>query len=168
MREKGNFFADFASKQTEAFLERRDGMKRFTVLLWMSVLLFGLTGCARDAEERVSEQPPTVTAPESEPVTSTPEIQPFSYEEVRTRFGENDPGVKTAGFQNVTQVPVVGEADAIERAKTECTVEYNWVRVRYDSAADVWEICFLPNHPGGGQDVYLNSDGVTQLIVYGE
>ena len=143
-------------------------MKSFAAWFLVSALLFGLVGCARETEARVPGIPPVVNPQESGAVTTTPEVPPFSYEEVRTQFGEGTPGVITDGFRNVTRFPITNEADAAERAKNECTVEYDTVRVRYDSAADVWEVCFLPNHPGGGQDVYLNSEGVTQLIIYGE
>ena len=143
-------------------------MKAVATWFLISALLFGLVGCARDVEEQAPEESPVVTTQESGAATTTPEVPPFSYETVRTQFGANTPGVKTGGFRNVTQCLIRSEADAAERAKNECTVEYDTVRVRYDSAADVWEVCFLPNHPGGGQDVYLNSEGVTQLIIYGE
>lgn len=143
-------------------------MKAVAALFLVSALLFGMAGCARNVEEQVPEHPPVVTPQESAATTNTPEVQPFSYEAVRTQFVEGTPGVKTGGFRNVTQCLITNEADAAQRAKNECTVEYDSVRVRYDSAADVWEVCFLANHPGGGQNVYLNGDGVTQLIVYGE
>lgn len=138
-------------------------MKAFAALFLMSVFLFGLTGCAQEAGK---EQTPEFSLTEA--VETTMAVPEFSYEAVRTQFGEGVPGVKTDGFRNVTQCTVMNEADAAERAKAECTVEYDFVRVRYDSAADIWKVCFLANHPGGGQDVYLNSKGVTQLIVYGE
>ena len=143
-------------------------MKAVATWFLISALLFGLVGCARDVEEQAPEESPVVTTQESGAATNTPEVPPFSYEEVRTQFGEGTPGVKTGGFRNVTQGLIRSEADAAERAKNECTVEYEWVQVRYDSAADMWEISFLANHPGGGQDVYLNGEGVTRLIIYGE
>lgn len=143
-------------------------MKTVAALFLMGTLLFGLAGCVREVEERAPEHPPMVIPQESVAITNTPEVGLFSYEKVRAQFGEGTPGVKTDGFRNVMQCAVMNEEDAAERAKAECTVEYDFVRVRYDSAADIWEVCFLANHPGGGQDVYLNSKGLTQLIVYGE
>ena len=138
-------------------------MKTIAVLLLVSVFLFGLMGCIQEAEkEQIPETSPTEV---TETAATIPE---FSYEEVKNRFGEGTPGVKTDEFRNVTSTPIRNETDAVERAKAECTVENDIVRVRYDRTADIWEVCFLANHPGGGQDVYLNSDGVTQLIVYGE
>ena len=138
-------------------------MKTVAVLFLISVFLFGLTGCTQEAEKG---QAPEISP--TEVVETTTVVPEFSYKEVKNRFGEVTPGVKTDEFQNVTQLPIKSKTDAIERARVECTVEYDTVRVRYDSTANMWEICFLPNHPGGGQDVYLNGNGITTLIVYGE
>ena len=138
-------------------------MKTIAGLLLVSVFLFGLMGCTQEVE---TGQVPEISLTEMAGITAT--VPEFSYEEVKNRFGEGTPGVKISGFRNVASTPIRNETDAVERAKTECTVEYDTVRVRYDNAADVWEICFFANHPGGGQDVYLNGEGVTQLIVYGE
>ena len=138
-------------------------MKTAAMLLLMSVFLFGVTGCAQEAEQEQTPEPPPAELTETAAV-----IPDFSYEEVQKHFPEGAPGVKTDGFRNVTTTPVLNATDAAERAKAECTVEYDTVRVRYDRTTDIWEVCFLAHHPGGGQDVYLNGDGMTQLIVYGE
>lgn len=138
-------------------------MKIVVALLLVGVLLSGLMGCGRVVEDEQAQ-----TAPPVEEPAENHDIPAFSFEAVEKQFTENTPGVKTDGFRNVIPCPMEGEKDAVERAKAECTVEYDSVRVRYDRAADMWEVCFLPNHPGGGQDVYLNGEGVTQLIIYGE
>jgi len=76
-------------------------MKTIAALVFMSVFLFGLTGCARNVEEQAPEHPTVATPQESAAVTNNPEVPPFSYEAVRTQFAEGTPGVKTGGFRNV-------------------------------------------------------------------
>ena len=73
--------------------------------------------------------------------------------------------------------PVKSINAAVERAKNECTIEYNSTSEYYDMDADMWRIDFhtVVNNEDGTfailgerQSVYMDSDGVTQLIVYGE
>lgn len=80
-------------------------------------------------------------------------------------------------FVNIDTYPIDNQNAAVERAKNECTIEYNATSEYYDSNADMWRIDFLTiTHNEDGtlatsgecQSVYMNSDGITQLIVYGE
>jgi len=97
------------------------------------------------------------------------DIPPFSYEEVLQTWGKDDPGVKTNGFQNTSKTVISTSLQAIELAKNECTIEYDTTDVSYDSAASIWQVVFYKaNTAGGGQTVYMDSDGITCLIVYGE
>ncbi len=93
----------------------------------------------------------------------------FSYTDELAMFPEGTPGVKYTGFKNATELPVHNEAEAIERAKNECTIEWNDTKVYYDAAKDIWKVTFYTKGvPGGDQSVYLGANGITFMIVYGE
>lgn len=94
----------------------------------------------------------------------------FSYAEVTATFKAGDPGVKSEGFMNTESVPISGRIwDVKTQALNECTIEYDTVTVGYDETAEVWEITYsTANTLGNCQSVYMNRDGVTLLIVYGE
>ena len=97
------------------------------------------------------------------------EILPFSYEEVLQMWGKGDPGVKTDGFQNTSEAVITTPQQVIERAQNECTIEYDTTALAYDSAADIWRVTFYTEGSvGNSQDVYLNGNGLTALIIYGE
>lgn len=97
------------------------------------------------------------------------EIPSFSYAEVQDTYGENAPGVLRDGFQNTSPLAIGSAEEAAQRATAECTISYDSVTCSYDSEADMWDVCFFTAGMAGGcQDVYLNSSGVTCLIVYGE
>ena len=97
------------------------------------------------------------------------EILPFSYEEVLQMWGESDPGVKTDGFQNTSEAVIATPQQVIERAQNECTIKYDTTALAYDNAADIWRVTFYTEGSvGNSQDVYLNGNGLTALIIYGE
>ena len=97
------------------------------------------------------------------------EILPFSYEEVLQMWGKSDPGVKTDGFQNTSGAVIATPQQVIERAQNECTIEYDTTSLAYDNAADIWRVTFYTEgSAGNSQDVYLNGNGLTALIIYGE
>lgn len=97
------------------------------------------------------------------------EISTFSYEEDLGIYKENDPGVKYDGFNNTSEIEINNSEEAIERAKNECTVEYDTVKVYYDDLSGMWKVLFYNKEMlGGDQSVYLDNSGVTCLIVYGE
>ncbi|MBR4034271.1 MAG: hypothetical protein IKJ04_05635, partial [Clostridia bacterium] len=65
--------------------------------------------------------------------------------------------------------PVADSNEAAERAKNECTIGYDTVSVLHDGWDDVWSVTFYTRGTlGGGQTVYLDKNGITLLIVYGE
>ena len=69
-------------------------------------------------------------------------------------------------FQNTTVSPVTNAPEAIAQAVKECNVEYTKIVVYRDEAAGMWRVEFqiLYGH-GGYQYVYLNNDGITQMIA---
>lgn len=59
--------------------------------------------------------------------------------------------------------------DVKTQALNECTIEYDAVTVNYDETAKVWEVTYsTANALGNCQSVYMDENGVTLLIVYGE
>jgi len=93
----------------------------------------------------------------------------FSYAEVTAAFKTGDPGVKSEGFVNTNQAPINRILDVKAQALRECTIEYDTVTVNYDEAANACEITYsTANTLGNCQSVYMDGDGVTLLIVYGE
>ena len=93
----------------------------------------------------------------------------FSYAEVTATFKIGDPGVKSEGFVNTESAPISRIWDAKTQARNECTIEYDTVTVNYDETAQVWEVTYsTANTLGNCQSVYMDENGVTLLIVYGE
>ena len=92
-------------------------------------------------------------------------IPNFSYAEDAAIYLECEPGVKTSGFVNTTETEITFE-NVAERAKNECTVEYNSVTTYFDTDECVWKVHFCTDGMvGGDQSVYLDCDGKTLLIV---
>ena len=97
------------------------------------------------------------------------EILPFSYEKVLQMWEKSDSGVKSDGFQNTSEAVIATPQQVIERAQNECTIEYDRTSLAYDSAADIWRVTlYTEGSVGNSQDVYLNGNGLTALIIYGE
>lgn len=69
-------------------------------------------------------------------------------------------------FQNTTVSPVTNAPEAIAQAVKECNVEYTKIVVYRDEAAGMWRVEFQIMYGHGGyQYVYLNNDGITQMIA---
>lgn len=95
-------------------------------------------------------------------------IPNFSYAEDMAIYVEGEPGVKTSGFVNTTEAEITFE-NVAEHAKNECTIEYDSVTTYFDTDKCVWKVHFYTDAMAGGdQSVYLDCDGRTILIVYGE
>ncbi len=104
-------------------------------------------------------------------ISTSPSTLYFSYATVlKYAKGQRDnEGVKHSGFVNTDAVVLNHVSDVISRASLECTVEYDSVRVYYDHNLYMWKVNFSKQAQlGGDQDVYLDVNGVTQLIIYGE
>ncbi|MBQ4140523.1 MAG: hypothetical protein IJD70_04215 [Clostridia bacterium] len=96
-------------------------------------------------------------------------IPAFSYAKESEMYKENDPGVKSSGFGNTTEVEINTASDAVSRAKNECTVQYNAADVSFDYSEEIWKVVFYTKGVlGGCQTVYFDKNGITLLIVYGE
>lgn len=98
------------------------------------------------------------------------EIRKFSYAQALEEYKIGDPGVKHEGFNNpAIEIEIESAIDAITRAEYELTIEYDTIAVAYDETSGMWRVVFWTlNLDGNGQSVYVNSDGLTCYIVYGE
>ena len=98
------------------------------------------------------------------------EVFSFSYSEHAEIYKDDNPGVKHDGFKNINESKISNAEDALERAKKECTVTWDSFGVSFDNESNVWMVCFYIDGEilGGDQTVYLDSNGKTLLIVYGE
>ena len=93
----------------------------------------------------------------------------FSYAEVTATFKAGDPGVKSEGFVNTEFAPIRRIWDVKTQALNECTIEHDTVTVNYDETAKAWEVTYsTANTLGNCQSVYMDENGMTLLIVYGE
>jgi len=104
-------------------------------------------------------------------------IEPFSYAEHEKMYCEGDPGVVTEGFANTAKNPITKKEEAIALAKNEVTAafDYNEITVYYDGEGQMWMVHFgtVLSNPdmgldGGDQSVYMDRNGVTKRIVFGE
>lgn len=93
----------------------------------------------------------------------------FSYAEDCKIYIAGESGVKTTRFVNITDTEISSIDDAIERAKNECTIQWDGVTTYFDAKEHIWKVLFYTEGIlGGGQSVYLDENGKTVLIVYGE
>ena len=76
--------------------------------------------------------------------------------------------MKTSGFVNTFETEITFE-NVVEHAKNECTIKYDSIEVRLDPTECVWFVLFYTHGVlGSSQTVYMDYDGKTVLIVYGE
>lgn len=95
-------------------------------------------------------------------------VESFSYTE-DFEYHKDDAGTKTTGFINTQKTQLEGVLQAVELAKKECTVEYDTISAAFDADLKIYRISFfMDEFLGGDQNVYINQDGITQMIVYGE
>ena len=145
-------------------------MKNLIVLGLTLVCVLSLIGCNQQSttDQNIQTNNSTVSGENTELVESHNSIPQFSYAEDTAIYVEGEPGVKTSGFVNTTETEITFE-NVAERAKNECTVEYNSVTTYFDTDECVWKVHFCTDGMvGGDQSVYLDCDGKTLLIVYGE
>lgn len=69
-------------------------------------------------------------------------------------------------FRNTMSSPVTSAPEAIALAQKECSVDYTKIVVYRDETAGMWRVEFqIVYGHGGYQNVYLNDDGITQMIA---
>ena len=95
----------------------------------------------------------------------TEEVMIFSYMQAVTSYEEHE--IIREGFINTEVSPITNEAEAIERADNELGKQYSHTQVAYDPVEKIWQVNFQLSGPDGGSvAVYLNNDGITQMIAY--
>lgn len=151
-------------------------MKKYSILMLASALLLLAPACSHQSEALPSPpDKPDDGVSAKDPAGQS--LASFSYEEDAAMYQDGDPGVNPNAFVNTDLFPIESQAAALERAKNECTIAYRATSASYDGHADMWRIVFYTAArsedgtwavAGNCQSVYLNSDGITQLIVYGE
>ena len=147
-------------------------MKKLIVLVLALICILSLIGCNQQSitEQNIQANNSTESDEntELEIVEAHNSIPNFSYTEDKEIYAEGEPGVKTSGFVNTTETEITFE-NVAERAKNECTVEYDSVTTYFDTDECVWKVHFCTDGMvGGDQSIYLDCDGKTILIVYGE
>lgn len=101
-------------------------------------------------------------------------ISRFHYDRMAEIYAPGEPGVNPYPFRNVEPESVLDYGAVVARATEEVTIQYDAVEVSYDPDADIWCTLFYTagstdkTMMGGGQSVYLDSNGITRLIVYDE
>lgn len=96
------------------------------------------------------------------------DVGTFSYTEDYTTY-KDEPGVKHSGFVNTEKTELKDTRQAVKLAKKECLVEYDTISVAFDENSAFYRVSFYKKGwCGGGQTVYIDRNGVTQLMVYGE
>lgn len=133
-------------------------MKKFIASVLVLSCVLALSGCTKEEDS-------TTELEIVKPHVSIPE---FSYAEESAIYVEGKPGVKTTGFVNTTATEVDHDTVATH-AMNECTIVYDSITSYLDTAECIWKVHFYTyGRLGGDQTVYLDYDGKTVLIVYGE
>ena len=93
----------------------------------------------------------------------------FSYEEDLECYG-GGLGVRTSGFLNTEPVPVATKHQAVELVRRECKTDYPEFHVSHDPETGMWCVAFYLGEKvlDGGESVYLDSNGITKMILSGE
>lgn len=142
-------------------------MKKFIALILILSLVLIFVGCEyRDKHNTMVSD--NQTNNQTEDLILNNSITEFSYADDCKKFVEGEPGVKTSGFVNTSKTDINFD-NVVEVAKNECTIEWDIYKVFLDKTACIWMVCFgKEGVAGGGQCVYIDYDGKTVLIVYGE
>ena len=140
---------------THAYLPSRDCAQKDQVIDAEMVVL---ESSAEEIRQRIRAQ--DVTAPLA-----------FSYAADTAKY----PKAKTSGFRNTAAKPVTNADEAIALADKECTLEkaktdiatpYYQAAVYRDEAAKIWKVeLFWWQDEDIFQAIYLNDQGITQMIV---
>ena len=130
--------------------------------------IFGITIKQDEANPQKTEKNTESEIADKNISSPTSSYPTFSYEEESAIYVEGQPGVKTSGFVNTSEIKL-GFDNIAEHAKKECTVKYYIIQTYFDSSTDMWKVVFNDeNILGGDQTVYMTKNGITTLIVYGE
>lgn len=114
-------------------------------------------------------------------ITEVWEVLPTEETVIRDRFEAQDVDIVPAfswsedsqklsgleiSFKNTSYLPTYTATQALQRAKTECSVAYNKAAVYRDEDAKMWKVVFQVEYGYHGyQYVYLDDSGITRMIV---
>lgn len=74
-----------------------------------------------------------------------------------------------SGFVNNERAEINNPEQAVELAKKECIIAYGSINVAFDAEEKIYRVDFFTeNTAGGGQSIYIDQNGITKLVVYGE
>ncbi len=138
-------------------------MKRIVCLIFATLLL--CSGCsAQQANDSTSNNTSNSTTD-----NATNSVNSFSYKKVCEFYESETAGIKRSDFVNTEKSSIKNSEQAIVLAKKECNVDYDTIEVAYDSEEKIYRVSFFKeDFAGGNQDVYINQDGITELVVSGE
>lgn len=92
-------------------------------------------------------------------------VKSFSYASDYSAFNS---WAKFSGFENTVPCKAESAWKAVELAKNEVTVKYNRINVSFDEIEKIWRISFyMADYVCGDQQVYINEDGITLMLVWG-
>ena len=147
-------------------------MKKIIALMLVLVFAFAFVGCNKEPahDHNHDHNHTTEIASNTEPVTKSVDKAPaFSYAEDEKAISKQTTGVKTEGFKNTKNASIGTVEEAITLAQKEKNIESDSVNMFYDAETKICKVIFYTE---GAQDeiqtVYLDKDGKTILIVYGE
>lgn len=131
------------------------------------MMVFSLRGRASSgAEEFVTEEASEGEIVAEEAATEAEyAVKMFSYMYEKEYYAEE---AKTEGFVNVTESLVEDAAEAVLRARNEYKADCDSVFVYNDIAEAMWKVSFCNDDNAGCTHVYIDSKGITQMIVYEE
>ena len=158
-------------------------MKKLLMLACILSLVLTLTGCTKTPNETnggnedfQSAEQLDDSGSETGEASGGMSLASFDYENEAARYQDGDANVNPNPFINTDPQPISDQIEAEERAKNKVTIEYNAISHYRDIEAGMWCIDFqtLDRTDDGimmtsnTQRVYLDDNGITQLIVYEE
>lgn len=93
---------------------------------------------------------------------------PFSWAQEKEAAMEKRGAVITSGFNNTTPVTIESGYDAYMQGFGDYDVPgetHHTSKVSYDSNADMWKVEYMWANGNIHASIYMNSDGITQLVV---
>ncbi len=149
-------------------------MKKIRIALVLAAFLL-CCACSASPESTATAGTEKTQAPLSAvtlPETGGIEVGVFSFESAMAYYAAFDgEGIVREGFVNTEPVTVATAEEALARAEREIHPEaYETSDVYHDPETGAWLVSFGmgPDVCGGNADVYLDADGVTRLMFFGE
>jgi len=140
-------------------------MKKTVFLVILCTVVMGVSSCSDDNNSQETH----VFIDGKDGAVGT-----FSYDRYLSRLEWSGGITKDPSeFVNITETKIKTKEKAIELAKNEVTIKYELIDVYYDKKKRIWAILFRQDYIngyvfGGGQSVFINNNGITQLVTYGE